>query len=329
MSPSKITPPSTSPIPVVDFSPFANAPSEPSSHDQKAAAAKIHEAFRSVGFVYLTNHGVPKEKVEECFMWSERFFALPQDVKTLAPHPPGGAHHRGYSGLGQEKVSQNVFDGAEIKKLREVPDVKESFESGNVDDKTQPNIWLPENKLPGFRDFAESFFIDCAALVHRVLSSIALGLGLPATFFERSHAHDLFQLRLLHYPPVSTSLLRSGARDRIAAHSDFGTITLLFQDDVGGLEVEDPHAPDTFRAVTPVQGAVLVNVADLMMRWSNDVLRSTVHRVGAPPTVGDGGEGEEKEGVTRARYSIPFFATADSDAVIDCLEGCWSKERPK
>ncbi|KAK5278182.1 hypothetical protein LTR16_008912, partial [Cryomyces antarcticus] len=170
---------------------------------------------------------------------------------------------------------------------------------------------------------------DCAALVHRVLSSIALGLGLPATFFERSHAHDLFQLRLLHYPPVSTSLLRSGARDRIAAHSDFGTITLLFQDDVGGLEVEDPHAPDTFRAVTPVQGAVLVNVADLMMRWSNDVLRSTVHRVGAPPTVGDGGEGEEKEGVTRARYSIPFFATADSDAVIDCLEGCWSKERPK
>lgn len=69
----------------------------------------------------------------------------------LAPHPPGGSHHRGYSGLGVEKVSQNVFDEKEIEKLRGVPDVKESFESGNVVDEAQPNIWLPEEELPGFR----------------------------------------------------------------------------------------------------------------------------------------------------------------------------------
>ena len=69
----------------------------------------------------------------------------------LAPHPPGGSHHRGYSGLGKEKVSQNVFEKSEIEKLRHVPDVKESFESGNVDDEEQPNIWLPEEELPGFK----------------------------------------------------------------------------------------------------------------------------------------------------------------------------------
>jgi hypothetical protein len=69
----------------------------------------------------------------------------------LAPHPLGGSHHRGYSGLGVEKVSQNVFDEEEIEKLRSIPDVKESFESGNVVDETQPNIWLPEQELPGFR----------------------------------------------------------------------------------------------------------------------------------------------------------------------------------
>ena len=69
----------------------------------------------------------------------------------LAPHPPGGSHHRGYSGIAREKVTQNVFDKNELAKSREVPDVKETYESGNVDDDAQPNIWLPEDKLPGFR----------------------------------------------------------------------------------------------------------------------------------------------------------------------------------
>ena len=71
----------------------------------------------------------------------------------LAPHPPGGSHHRGYSGISQEKVTQNVFDKEEIADLRQIPDVKETYESGNVDDEAQPNIWLPEEKLPGFRAY--------------------------------------------------------------------------------------------------------------------------------------------------------------------------------
>jgi isopenicillin N synthase-like dioxygenase len=82
---------------------------------------------------------------------SKKFFDLPESTKQLAPHPPGGSHHRGYSGLGLEKVSQNVFDKEKLDALRAVPDVKESFESGNVDDEMQPNIWLPEEKLPGFK----------------------------------------------------------------------------------------------------------------------------------------------------------------------------------
>jgi len=82
---------------------------------------------------------------------STRFFALPKETKKLAPHPPESSHHRGYSGLGKEKVSQNVFEKGEIEKLRQVPDVKESFECGNVDDEAQPNIWLPEEELPKFK----------------------------------------------------------------------------------------------------------------------------------------------------------------------------------
>lgn len=85
---------------------------------------------------------------------SKKFFDLPLSTKNLAPHPPGGSHHRGYSGLGLEKsfkVSRNGLDAEAIEALRNVPDVKESFESGNVDDEAQPNIWLPEDNLPGFR----------------------------------------------------------------------------------------------------------------------------------------------------------------------------------
>jgi isopenicillin N synthase-like dioxygenase len=84
---------------------------------------------------------------------SKSFFDLPEAIKNLAPHPPGGSHHRGFSGLGVEKISQNVFDAETIELLRNVPDVKESFESGNVNDSTQPNIWPPEDKLPGFREY--------------------------------------------------------------------------------------------------------------------------------------------------------------------------------
>jgi len=74
-------------------------------------------------------------------------------VKQLAPHPPGGSHHRGYSGLGIEKVTQNVFDPEMLEELKKIPDVKESYESGNTTDEMQPNIWLPEDKLPGFRGY--------------------------------------------------------------------------------------------------------------------------------------------------------------------------------
>ncbi|KAK4988635.1 hypothetical protein LTR50_003818 [Elasticomyces elasticus] len=242
----------------------------------------------------------------------------------LAPHPPGGSHRRGYSGLGKEKVSQNVFDKDAISQLRKALDVRESFESGNVNDEAQPNIWPPDE--------------DCAILVSKLLTSIALALNLDPAYLSHAHSQQLYQLRLLHYPPLPTSVLHSGEKGRIEAHSDFGTLTLLFQDDAAGLEVEDTNEPERFTAVAPVKDTVLVNVGDLLMRWSNDLLRSTVHRVVAPPSDRLNGEARGEDGwkgesggreMTKARYSIPFFATADPDTVIEALPGTWGEERPK
>jgi isopenicillin N synthase-like dioxygenase len=168
----------------------------------------------------------------------------------------------------------------------------------------------------------ESFFNDCKTLIHHILHALALALALPtADHLAATHAQSLFQLRLLHYPSVSASVLDSGRATRIAAHSDFGTLTLLFQDAVGGLQIEDPRHPGSFGHVESVPGTVIVNVGDLMERWSNGRWRSTVHRVVAPPGAVDG--------VCPARYSVPFFATADPETVIEALPGCWDECNPK
>jgi isopenicillin N synthase-like dioxygenase len=257
----------------------------------------------------------------------------------LAPHPPGGSHHRGYSAPGVEKVSQHEYDANELNKLRDIPDFKESFESGNVNDDAQPNIWLPEEELPGFRGFMETYFGLCAQLVHRILDTLSVALDLQGEGLSETHSKSLFQLRLLHYPAIPAKELQENRRSRINAHSDFGTLTLLFQDTVGGLEIESPHHPGKFRVVEREEGCVLVNVGDLMARWSNERWRSTVHRVGIPqfiPSSGNEklGSGEWKlgdggEGMVPDRYSIPFFATANMDTVIEALPGCWDEERPK
>lgn len=177
----------------------------------------------------------------------------------------------------------------------------------------------------------EHFFTLCSSLVHDILKSLAVALDLSSeSEISNTHRESRFQLRLLHYPSVSRSILTSNQKTRIAAHSDFGTITLLFQDSVGGLEIESPPSSGRFIPGTPIPGTVLVNIGDLMERWSNGRWRSTLHRVVAPP-VDPGKINGSTEGnqICKARYSIPFFATADPETVIEALPGCWSEENPK
>lgn len=258
---------------------------------------------------------------------SRKFFALPQSVKDKAPHPPYGWYHRGYSGVGREKVSQMVFDVAGIAEQRKIPDVKESFEMGREDDERTPNIWIPDEALPGFRTFLVGFYETCYTVELELLRLIAVGMGLDESFFLDYHKKKDNQLRLLHYPPVEEELLRRGKADRIGAHSDFGTMTMLFQDEVGGLEVEDIHMKGKFNPAPYVPGTIVVNIGDFLMRWSNDELKSTLHRVRAPPLV----EASDASGgrITRARYSIPYFVSADREKTIDCIPGCFGPDRPK
>ncbi|EED14117.1 gibberellin 20-oxidase, putative [Talaromyces stipitatus ATCC 10500] len=298
-----------------------------SPEDVAKVAHDVYQAFKHVGFAYIKNHGVPQELINEAFGWSSKFFALPQADKEKAPHPPEGWYHRGYSGIGREKVVQMVFDKDGIAEKRKVPDVKESFEIGSESDDTLRNIWVPEEILPGFRGFFNNFFQICSGLETLMLRLIAIGMGLEENFLLDYHKNHTNQCRLLHYPPVEEELLRQGKAERIAAHSDFGTMTILFQDEVGGLEVEDIHDKGKFIPAPHIPGTAVVNIGDLLMRWSNDELKSTLHRVRAPPLVDN--EGESKGRMTKARYSIPYFISPDRDRLIECLPNCHGPDRPK
>ncbi|KAH9936305.1 thymine dioxygenase [Fomitopsis serialis] len=285
-------------IPIISLAAFLDA-----SNKQVTADAML-DSFKTIGFVYLVDHGLPKEKIARMFEWSKKFFALPMETKMLAPHPPSGTHHRGYSPPGKEKVVQHVYDDKELAKIRaKAPDVKESFEIGREEDAAMTNIWLPEDVFPGFKEASLEFFWACREIELTILRALSLGLHLEESFLEKFHTAPDNQLRLLHYPSVRVDDLEREEVARIGAHSDFGSITLLMQDDVGGLEVENPHNPGEFTPATPVEGAIIVNAGDFLMRWSNDMIKSTIHRGGMTPD--------------------------DYSRTVDCLPGTFSEKIPK
>ncbi|KAI0005240.1 thymine dioxygenase [Xylariaceae sp. FL0662B] len=313
-------------IPVIDFSAW---PKE-STKDKKHIASELTNACRRVGFAYIINHRVSNELLEEAFGWSKKLFDLPEERKMLAPHPPGPYIHRGYSWPGLEKVSQDIIKDGDDKREaenRKVSDVKESYEIGSENFELQPNVWLPEEVLPGFRSFMTEFYWKCFEAAKELLRALAIGIGLDdEDFFLRFHSGENNQLRLLHYPPVEVGKLSSSTIARMPAHSDWGTITMLFQDRCGGLQVEDPNKPGSFIDATPMKNALVVNVGDLLMRWSNDLLKSTLHRVTLPPVQAK----LDLDGKKMAwpRYSIPYFVSPNPKAIIECLSVCATGKNP-
>ncbi|KAJ5089526.1 hypothetical protein N7532_008210 [Penicillium argentinense] len=315
---------SESAIPVVDFAKWAaGGPS------RLQIAQDIVAACKRVGFVYIVNHSLPEHQIDEAFKWSLRFFDLPQEEKLKAPHPEGWAVHRGYSWPGLEKVSQAISadnDQERAQQLREVPDIKESYDIGSDENSTQPNQWIPDEALPGFRQFMTQFYWDCFRVGGEILQALAVGMGLEnEDHLLKKHSGHNGQLRLLNYPPVPAEALETERAARCPAHTDWSSITLLFQDDCGGLEVEDVTSPGKFVPATPIKNAIVMNVGDLLQRWSNDHLRSTSHRVTLPP-LSDRFEGKQR--MTRRRFSIPYFLSPDPDSVIACISSCMGSNEP-
>lgn len=158
------------------------------------------------------------------------------------------------------------------------------------------------------------------------MRGIALGMGLEETFFDDYVRKGDNTLRLLHYPPVAKDAFKAG-RERAGAHSDYGTVTFLFQDSAGGLQVERPGGQGVFVDVKPVEGAIVLNSGDLLARWSNDIIRSTLHRVVEPPRKEGYDVDVGQDGFYPARYSVAYFCNPDFDRWIDALPGTFGGEK--
>jgi len=279
-------------LPVVDIAAFA-ADASPTER----IVRQVRAALSEVGFMYVRGHGIPPAVLREAQQASRRFFAQPPAVKDRFAY----RHADLEANFG--------FHGLEVERLdpTSAPDLKESFSMRNAPAVTHADRW------PGheFRNTALELYASCLSASYRIMGIMAAGLDLPPEFFTKRHQGQNVTLRFLHYPaglPV-TSATQLGAGE----HTDYGSITLLHQDEVGGLEVcgADGH----WRSAPAVPDALLVNTGDLMQRWTNDRFRSTVHRV------------RPISGFTD-RYSIAFFVDPDSDVRVECIESCKSESSP-
>ncbi len=220
--------------------------------------------------------------------------------------------------MGREKTSVGLTK-AEVSKEREGggEDLKESFEIGREFEEGHANRWPDRFDVEGaeFKLTMLGFFERCKEVHAVLMRGIALGMGLEAGFFEDYVTVGDNTLRLLHYPPVAPGGFQGGKRIRAGAHTDYGSLTLLFQDQRGGLQVEKPSG---WVDVEPIEGTIVVNAADLLARWSNDLIKSTKHRVVQPPM-----KGKELEVGHPARYSVAYFCNPDFHKWIEALPGTW------
>lgn len=185
--------------------------------------------------------------------WTQKsmeFFKLPMEEKIkLAWVDPRA--NRGYVAPGRERVTQET-DAVEIAKMRATsPDAKESMEIGRDWDPTWRNHWPEETAVPHFKSTFMDFFRTSHELHVEVMRSIASGLGLDEAFFDDKIDEQYHNLRLLHYPPIETEILKREGQARAGAHSDYGTLTFVFQDSVGGLQVQNPHTKQ-YHPATPI-----------------------------------------------------------------------------
>ena len=283
-------------IPVIDLAPLFDGGDE----GLKQVAGEIGAACRGIGFFYIKGHRIPETLIESAFSESAKFFAQPETEKRKALYS-AATGNRGFIPMKGESLDPG-----------KPADVKEAFNIGLDLAANDPeilagtkfravNLW-PER--PEFRSTMLAYFNAVWALGRTLHRAFAMEMGVEPDFFEDKLDRPLATLRLLHYPPQPDAL----EADQLGAgaHTDYGCVTILATDQVGGLEVRTRDGE--WVAAPYIEGAYVCNIGDCLMRWTNDTYVSTPHRVVSPPG--------------RERYSIAFFLDPNPDALVECLPTC-------
>ncbi|XP_076076642.1 uncharacterized protein LOC143047471 isoform X1 [Mytilus galloprovincialis] len=289
----------TAKIPIIDFKTYGlDVENEGSISDEdlEKLGNEMCQALKEIGFCYLNNHGIPDEQVRLALESSKQFFNQTVDEKKKCAKPDDG--YFGWIGLERERLNPN----------RPAGDYKEAY--GMI---PECGIWPPD--IPNFQKIHSDLFSCCVKLALRVFDVISVGLKLEDKHFLRKchscigQKGNISNIRSIFYPALTSKKDTIQGQVRCGEHSDYGTLTLLIQDNIGGLEVKMREGE--YEPAPPIPGTIVVNIGDLMQRWTADKLIATKHRVLIPSEV-------RKKMVDR--QSLAFFVNPDEDVTIHCLD---------
>ncbi len=280
-------------IPVIDFSVLDSG--DEAARRQLGQA--IDAALSQTGFMSVTHLGIDDHLLREVFSASRRFFSSSIEEKRRVAYR-SASENFGYQGIAEEHLDPS-----------KPADLKETFTMRNV-----LNAPLASHRWPsvGFQQLMHEFYRAALEGAWRLQRVIADTLSLEPDFFTRCHTGENVTLRLLYYPASGVDHVED---EQLGAgeHTDYGLLTLLFQDEVGGLEVF--NAAQQWQTIPYIEGAIVINAGDLLERWTNRRYRSTLHRV--RPMIGQ-----------QERYSIALFADPDSATPVSVLDSCVTASRP-
>jgi isopenicillin N synthase-like dioxygenase len=302
-------------IPVIDIGPFRAG----SEADKAAVASAVADACKRIGFFRIANHGIPEEVLARAFAVSRDFFDLPLEEKRRYL-PVGEVAPRGYAAMETKGLAATL--GAQ-----EPKDLREQFMIGTLAPIPPALTALPgaagcyaTNIWPdppaAYRDIFTALYRRGERLADTLMRIFARGLGVEEGYFSDKIDHHFSVLGSNHYPQLDHDPLPGQLR--VGAHTDFGSLTILAPTEApGGLQVM--MADGRWIDVNPVPGCLVINLGDMMARWTNDRWRSTLHRVANPPA---------GSGARSRRQSLAFFCHPNYDAEIMCIESCASTAAP-
>ena len=289
-------------IPVVDLSKFTKGTAE----ERAAFVEELGIAFHEIGFVGVSNHGIPKSLIDQFYAESKGFFAMPTDVKRKY-EIAGMAGQRGYTSFGKEHAKQS-----------EVADLKEFFQIGQEAPSEQADLkQYPANvhveEAPAFTQTGIDLYRAFEAAGTELLRAIAIHLDLGDDYFDDKITHGNSILRAIHYPPITQE---PESAIRAEQHEDINLITLLVGASAGGLQIY--NMDNEWVDILPEEDEIVINVGDMLQRLTNNYLKSTTHRVVNPP----------KDEWHLPRLSIPFFLHPKSNMDLSCLDRCVDEDHP-
>lgn len=295
-------------IPIIDLSPFIGGT------DRAAVVGAVRDACERVGFLVISGHAVPPATIEAVHREAARFFALPVTEK-LSARPPGQRKaRRGYTPVGERAL-------ASTQGQKTLPDLRETFTAMKIDGWPEwykkkiadpevftPNVW--PDALPGFRTACTNYYREMERLSRVLANLFAAALGLPESWFDDKLDQHISKLMVANYPAQDAE--PPPGQLRAGVHTDFGSWTIIHQDDApGGLQVR--NSAGAWIDVPAIRDTFVINLGDLMARWTNDRWVSTLHRVCNPPTT---------VAADARRLSLIFFHQPNFDAVIECIPTC-------